>query len=456
VQKYPRLLAREIRLFFCKYTDPSYVKLEKLDILVNIVLPNTAQLVLDEFSEYANDVDVLFVRKTVRSVGQIALKIEAASRKAVDVLVRCLKGKADYAAEEAVIAVSDILRRFPGDFESILGTVCLTIERLKDPEAKAAAIWLVGEYCRLIEKSDVLLDPFIDVFRDEPPLVQLQILTAAVKLYVFRPSEMQDFLQYALVEATKPGISPDVRSRAYLYWRILSTHSDIANAMLSFDKHTIRYRKAGLPDDLLEELIREMGTISGVLHALPSEFVRRVKFVPDDEPEGEENLRVWRPVRLSDDSFLAVSCDFDERHLFLRIANKSQTAVSQFAVALNKNALGLELCEKPKVPDVLDFGDAAEIAFAIQFSDRAVGNTERREMQIAIRTSLGVVYGEARIPVEFATVAGGEIDEDTFRTCFTNYVNQVQTQLEATIIAGDAVLRERKVFVVGKNGAKIT
>jgi vesicle coat complex subunit len=129
VQKYPRLLSREIRIFFCKYTDPSYVKLEKLDILVNIVLPSTAQLVLDEFSEYANDVDVLFVRKTVRSIGQIALNIEAASRKAVDVLVRCLQGKADYAAEEAVIAVSDILRRFPGDFESILGTVCLTLER---------------------------------------------------------------------------------------------------------------------------------------------------------------------------------------------------------------------------------------------------------------------------------------------------------------------------------------
>jgi AP-1 complex subunit beta-1 len=60
----------------------------------------------------------------------------------------------------------------------------------------------------------VLLDPFIDVFRDEPPLVQLQIVTAAVKLYVFRPSETQDFLQYVLVEATKPGVSPDVRSRA--------------------------------------------------------------------------------------------------------------------------------------------------------------------------------------------------------------------------------------------------
>jgi hypothetical protein len=457
VQKHPRLLSREIRLFFCKYNDPSYIKLEKLDILVSIVSPNTAGLILDEFSEYVNAVDVFFVRKTIKCIGEIALKIDAAARKSVDILVGCLQSKADYATEQSIIVVTDLIRKFPGDFESVLTTVCSSIERLKQPEAKAAAVWLIGEFCRIIENSDVLLDPFIDVFHDESSLVQLQILTATVKLYIYKQTEMQDFLQCVLIEATKPTINPDVRTRAYLYWRILSSHPEIANEMLFFNKNSVTYRKIGFADDLLEELICEMGSVAGVLHTLPSEFVRRVKFVPDDDlrlDNDEENLRIWRPVRLNDESFISVACDFDESQMFLRIVNKAVMTISQLAVALNKNAVGLEFSEKPKLPEVLEFGDTEEVAIAIKFSQEAIGQLEKSELQIAIRTNLGVVYGEARIPIECATVSNGEIDENTFRMCFSNYGNQIELKLEATMIASDQCLRERKIYVVGKNGVK--
>jgi vesicle coat complex subunit len=124
IHRYPRALTREIRVFFCKYNDPTYVKMEKLDIVVRICEAVNAELELDELSEYSKAVDVPFIRKAIRCIGQIAVKIEPAAPRCADVLVALVAAKADYAVEESIIVVTEILRKFPGQFESILQDVC--------------------------------------------------------------------------------------------------------------------------------------------------------------------------------------------------------------------------------------------------------------------------------------------------------------------------------------------
>lgn len=53
--------------------------------------------------------------------------------------------------------------------------------------------------------------------------VQLQTLTAVVKLFLNKPDSAQGVVQRVLTTATKDCDSPDVRDRAYIYWRLLST-----------------------------------------------------------------------------------------------------------------------------------------------------------------------------------------------------------------------------------------
>ena len=141
--------------------------MEKLDITVTICRPQNAQLILDELNEYCNAVDVAFVRKSVRCIGQIAINMKEASRRCVDILVSLVSGKALYAIEESVCVACGLLRKYPGETESILETVCTNLEPLKEPRAKAAGIWLLGEYEHLIDKVDDLLDLFLDTFHDE-------------------------------------------------------------------------------------------------------------------------------------------------------------------------------------------------------------------------------------------------------------------------------------------------
>ena len=55
--------------------------------------------------------------------------------------------------------------------------------------------------------------------------VQLQTLTALVKLFLQKPDSSQGVVQHVLNTATKDRDSPDcdVHDRAYIYWRLLST-----------------------------------------------------------------------------------------------------------------------------------------------------------------------------------------------------------------------------------------
>lgn len=70
VQRVPELLSHEVKVFFCKYNDPIYVKMEKLEIMIKLANESNIDQVLLEFKEYATEVDVDFVRKSVRAIGR--------------------------------------------------------------------------------------------------------------------------------------------------------------------------------------------------------------------------------------------------------------------------------------------------------------------------------------------------------------------------------------------------
>ena len=60
------------------------------------------------------------------------------------------------------------------------------------------------------------------------PQVQLQMLTATVKLFLKRPAETQKMVQDVLTLATQDSDNPDLRDRGYIYWRLLSTDPEAA------------------------------------------------------------------------------------------------------------------------------------------------------------------------------------------------------------------------------------
>lgn len=63
-------------------------------------------------------------------------------------------------------------------------------------------IWIIEEYSERIDNADELLESFLETFPEEPALVQLQLLTATVKLFLKKPTEgPQQMIQVAISDA---------------------------------------------------------------------------------------------------------------------------------------------------------------------------------------------------------------------------------------------------------------
>ncbi|KAL6772027.1 AP1B1 [Auxenochlorella protothecoides x Auxenochlorella symbiontica] len=215
VQSVPGILSHEVKVFFCKYNDPIYVKTEKLEIMIKLADEKNIDQMLLELREYASEVDVDFVRKAVRAVGRCAISLEPAAERCVNVLLDLIQGRVSYVVQEAVVVLRDVFRRYPGRYERVIAPLCECLEALDEPEAKAAMVWIIGEYADRIDNADELLEQFLEGFPEESPGVQLALVTATVKLFLRKPSEKpQALIQLVLSYATQETDSPDLRDRA--------------------------------------------------------------------------------------------------------------------------------------------------------------------------------------------------------------------------------------------------
>ncbi|TPX69947.1 hypothetical protein SpCBS45565_g02124 [Spizellomyces sp. 'palustris'] len=270
LQKRADVLNQEIRVFFIKYNDPPYVKLEKLEVIIKLCSDKNVDQVLSELREYANEVDVDFVRKSVGAIGRCAVKIESASEKCVNALLDLIKTKVSHVVQEAIVVIKDIFRKYPNRYEGIIPALCENLDTLDEPEAKASLIWIVGEYADRIDNATELLEFFLEGFKDETSVVQLQLISASVKLFLKKPGAAQEIVQRILTTATQGCDNPDIRDRAYIYWRLLSSNPQTAKAVVLAEKPPIEADTATVSESLLDELLHNIGSLASVYHKSPS------------------------------------------------------------------------------------------------------------------------------------------------------------------------------------------
>nr|POE54561.1 ap-2 complex subunit beta [Quercus suber] len=264
LQRRPDVLRNDIRVFFCKYNDPIYVKVTKLELIFMLATERNIKEVLTELREYATEIDVHFVRKSVRAIGKLAIKIEPAAKLCISTLLELVATKVSYIVQEATVVIKNIFRKYPNQYESIISTLCENLDSLDEPEAKAAMIWVIGQYADRIDNSESLLEDFLDSWTDETHEVQLALLTATVKLFIQRPTKAQDIAPKVLRWATEDTDNPDLRDRGYMYWRLLSSNPTAAKGIVMGEKPPITAESEKLDPVTLEEMCLVVGTLATV------------------------------------------------------------------------------------------------------------------------------------------------------------------------------------------------
>ena len=74
-------MEEKLKSFFCHYSDPYYVKNEKLEILVKICNEKNLDSLLSELGTYVTESDTEFVKKSIKAIGNIATRFDKACAK---------------------------------------------------------------------------------------------------------------------------------------------------------------------------------------------------------------------------------------------------------------------------------------------------------------------------------------------------------------------------------------
>ena len=81
--KWPTLFEKEVRVFFCNFNDPLYVKVAKLELIVKLADMKNVDQILAELKDYATEVDITLARKAISAMGRIAIRLEDACERCV-------------------------------------------------------------------------------------------------------------------------------------------------------------------------------------------------------------------------------------------------------------------------------------------------------------------------------------------------------------------------------------
>lgn len=283
-----RINVNEVNIFFCKYDDPLYIKLVKLDIVLLLATQNNSQKVLDELWDCSKQSDVQFVRKAISSIGKIAVKFEASSQLCVNKISDLLKTESTaedrpaHVVEECLIAASMIFRKYGTRFLRLIEPLYESIDGpLKNHAANAAFIWILGEYCDRIDEVDSLLEEFFfDSLNLYSPDVQLAFLTAVTKFYL---KNNDNKLLQSTLEKISEFDNPDVRDRAFMYYNLVNAGiENVEQVVISQDQIIPETDLIDYKRETAQKVLPYIGTIAVAYDKPPSEFVQQRRIISMD------------------------------------------------------------------------------------------------------------------------------------------------------------------------------
>lgn len=262
-----------VEQFFWKWDDPLYIKDTKLEIIYLMAADHNIAVVFRELEEYATEIDARTARKAIRAFGNLAVKLPVVARRCVDILLDLVSDGLPHIVHEAATVLKNIFRKYPGQFDFAMAQIVRHYRAMDEPEAMAAVVWIVGQYCDRIDGCDAIVRHYVSGFALWPLEVQYATITAAVKYYLHDPVKGEPLVVAALQHATEASDNPDVRDRGFFYWRMITADANSGRAG-AFQEKTkevvldanplITSENENIDPRILEELELNIGTLASV------------------------------------------------------------------------------------------------------------------------------------------------------------------------------------------------
>uniref|UniRef100_A0A8C9RNN6 AP-3 complex subunit beta n=1 Tax=Scleropages formosus TaxID=113540 RepID=A0A8C9RNN6_SCLFO len=257
-----------LKSFYIRSTDPTQIKVLKLEVLTNLANETNISTILREFQTYIKSMDKDFVAATIQAIGRCATNIGEVRDTCLNGLVQLLSNRDELVVAESVVVIKKLLQMQPEKHSDIIKHMAKLTDNIQVPMARASILWLIGEYCEHVPKiAPDVLRKMAKSFTNEEDIVKLQILNLAAKLYLTNSKQTKLLTQYVL-NLAKYDQNYDIRDRAR-FIRQLIVPTDKSGALSKYAKKLFLALK---PAPVLESPFKDrdhfqLGSLSHLLNA---------------------------------------------------------------------------------------------------------------------------------------------------------------------------------------------
>lgn len=323
VAKYPGVVNNP-KAFFVNFTDPGFVKMQKVQILGRLADEANAKMIITELTEYSYDTNVEFSTFAFQNLWRVGSKVEAVLEPVTKAIHQILfnaqdVGFIDHLLNEAAIAVEVLLRRYQNHalLADIHSFVLKSHGRITRPEAICAMLNMLPEFPKYADDNFAILQDHIDRYLELSSDVQLACLTTAARMFILSTDRYQKLVLKLFDTIDKNVENLDLRDRAFVYWRLLVSNPEVARAIFEAPKEKIEHSDVNTANkELFEELFDRIGGISATLQ--DRQFLQDLKQKGDfsvgaveEEQKPKQKNKEDDILQLDQDDFLAVDSPKD-------------------------------------------------------------------------------------------------------------------------------------------------
>ncbi|CAI9716867.1 AP-4 complex subunit beta-1 isoform X1 [Octopus vulgaris] len=210
------------KAFFCRFKEPPYLKMRKIEILPSLVTSTNFPEILDELRMYCSEVSSNVSFCAMKAIGKIAkqdsLYFEYCIKKLEELLE--IPEQSVQANVFQVLELLDLTSYV--HLENLMRSIC-SRENLNPANENGccANLFLLGEYGYMLESSPYAIQEFIENYIEEcTDTMKAYLLTAVMKLFLTRPAECQHMLG-GLLEICSVSRNKDLNSKALYYYNLL-------------------------------------------------------------------------------------------------------------------------------------------------------------------------------------------------------------------------------------------
>uniref|UniRef100_F6R4B5 AP-3 complex subunit beta n=1 Tax=Ciona intestinalis TaxID=7719 RepID=F6R4B5_CIOIN len=276
-----------LKSFYVRSTDPTHIRVLKLEVLTNLATESNISVILREFQTYVRSSDKQFVAHAIQAIARCATNITEVTDTCLAGLVSLLSNRDEAVVAESVVVIKKLLQMNPSQHCDIIKHMARLLDNIQVPMARASILWLIGEYSEFVPKiAPDVLRKAVKHFPSQQDIVKLQIINLAAKLFITNQKQTKLLAQYAL-QLGKYDQSYDIRDRCRFIRHLIMPSSDMGGGQIH--KHAKKILLAPKPAPVLESPFKgrdayQLGSLSHTINAEANGYQKLPDF-PQVQPD---------------------------------------------------------------------------------------------------------------------------------------------------------------------------